>query len=899
MSNGSRSGGGGGSKRHDVPESAVQEKLSRIRARRAERAAMRDQGGGPSPRDDDDDAGDEGEATQAFSVDDFDLPPEAAPVPSRAAPRGGRPAPPPAHDDDDDEGEKTAMGFSLEDFGLAPPTSSRSAPAPPPQRAPAPPPPQRAAAPPARAPEPPPRAPVRPPVEEDYDDDEDNQKTAAFSLDDLSGMLPPARPAPAPAPAPDPEESERTAAIDLDEFNQLPGAPRGRRAPADHDDTMPAEGADKTMMVDLDDLPQLPPRRAAEPVDPGKPAELSIAVGADIGKRFTLDRDVVLVGRGLDADFVINDASASRRHFNVVKTSSGYKLVDLGSGNGTKLNGERVKEVALTDGMRIEAGQTTLVFHAAVPPSAPAAPAPVSGRSAPPPRAAAPAYQEDEAEKTQLADMAALEIDPDWEARRLRMQQQAAQAAETSAQPVPRERKPKEKAPREPKPDKQGGGGGKVALLVGGFVLLAGGGFVAADKFGGLGIIFPKDTPTVVSTPGGGAGDSGAKVGGGAEGTTEAGATAVDTKKAKDLVAEAEIAYTDKHWHEARRLFKEALAIAPKLTRDNGDPVEDAVIQVDDQLAAWGHLVEARKLAETGQYAEALEALKKIMAATAYHADAQELLPVVRDELVGAELGAARQEEEKGDYESAMKHVSAALAALPDDPDALAIKGSLERATAPDADNLENEEGDTSKPALDEKVAKTDMAPGFKKYAAGEFMEAIDFFDGITYGRASRGDKAKAKVIAGAITKFETVWRAGKDALTAGELDKAVKNLRLARKFDATVSASFGDQLNQSLAEAYAKLAKAAAEAKDLTVAGSYAKQALAAQPDNSDAKAIADEVEAAAKGWLEDAKAAAVSNPDKAMILLARVLEALPEGDAAYKEAYALLNKLAKPGDE
>ncbi|MCA9517758.1 MAG: hypothetical protein KC635_22615, partial [Myxococcales bacterium] len=573
-------------------------------------------------------------------------------------------------------------------------------------------------------------------------------------------------------------------------------------------------------------------------------------------------------------------------------------------------------------------GQTTLVFHD--PNAGAAAAAGRGGRSAPPPRAAAFDDDDDAAEKTQLADMAQLEIDPDWEARRLRMQQQAMQGADTTAAPTPERRQPKQKAERAPKPEKQGGGGGKIALLVGGFVLLAGGGFVAADKFAGLGIIFPKDKPTVTTSGGDGetetkeTGGSEAKETGGTEdnggteaetkagatetGGTEAGGTetggteptaAGDGKNAKDLVAEGEVAYADKHWHEARRLFKEALAIDPKFTRDNGDPVTDAVMQTEAQLTAWNNLVDARKLAEQEKYAESLDALKKITVDTAYHEDAQELMPLVRDELVAQELGVARQDEEKNDYESAKKHVEAALAVASEDPDALAMKTSLERATAPDADNLENEEGDTTKPAQAEKVAKTDMAPGFKKYAAGEFMEAIDFFDGITYGRASRSDKAKAKVIAGAITKFETVWRAGKEALDAGELDKAVKNLRQAKKFDATVNGSFGGQINQALAQAYTKLAKAALDGKDLAVAGSYSKQALAAQPGNADAKAIADEVQTTAKKWLEDAKASAESNPDKAMTLLARTLKALPEDDALYKEAYALLNKLAKAADE
>lgn len=70
----------------------------------------------------------------------------------------------------------------------------------------------------------------------------------------------------------------------------------------------------------------------------------------------------VVIGRSRECDLRVADGNASRRHAEVVQDGAAYVLVDLGSTNGTELNGRRVARERLTDGDRITIGATDLVF---------------------------------------------------------------------------------------------------------------------------------------------------------------------------------------------------------------------------------------------------------------------------------------------------------------------------------------------------------------------------------------------------------------------------------------------------------------------------------------------------------------------------------------------------------
>ena len=81
-----------------------------------------------------------------------------------------------------------------------------------------------------------------------------------------------------------------------------------------------------------------------------------------------LERDQVIIGRALEADVRLSDFRASRLHARITsdtdpKTQTAtYRITDLGSTNGTLVNGEAITEVLLSDGDKIEIGEHMFRF---------------------------------------------------------------------------------------------------------------------------------------------------------------------------------------------------------------------------------------------------------------------------------------------------------------------------------------------------------------------------------------------------------------------------------------------------------------------------------------------------------------------------------------------------------
>ncbi|MDQ4214769.1 DUF3662 and FHA domain-containing protein [Microbacterium capsulatum] len=81
------------------------------------------------------------------------------------------------------------------------------------------------------------------------------------------------------------------------------------------------------------------------------------------GQRHLLTGARTVIGRGSDADITIADAGSSRKHAEVLWDGEHAMLRDLGSTNGTKLNGQRIREAQLQSGMVITIGRTDLSFQ--------------------------------------------------------------------------------------------------------------------------------------------------------------------------------------------------------------------------------------------------------------------------------------------------------------------------------------------------------------------------------------------------------------------------------------------------------------------------------------------------------------------------------------------------------
>jgi hypothetical protein len=93
--------------------------------------------------------------------------------------------------------------------------------------------------------------------------------------------------------------------------------------------------------------------------DEGPYAELVLPDGS----HFPLGDGPVTLGRLPECDVVLNDPNVSRRHAEFRRTTDGVVVTDLGSTNGTRVNGVPVREQQLASGDEITVGSTTLVFE--------------------------------------------------------------------------------------------------------------------------------------------------------------------------------------------------------------------------------------------------------------------------------------------------------------------------------------------------------------------------------------------------------------------------------------------------------------------------------------------------------------------------------------------------------
>ncbi len=106
-------------------------------------------------------------------------------------------------------------------------------------------------------------------------------------------------------------------------------------------------------------IPDTPAPRPAEPL-----ATLLVKRGQRKGERLQVRTPVTNIGRGDYNDIALPDASISANHAKLQLTEGIWVLTDLGSTNGSRVDGETVRgEIALSPGVQIAFGEVTLLFE--------------------------------------------------------------------------------------------------------------------------------------------------------------------------------------------------------------------------------------------------------------------------------------------------------------------------------------------------------------------------------------------------------------------------------------------------------------------------------------------------------------------------------------------------------
>ena len=100
--------------------------------------------------------------------------------------------------------------------------------------------------------------------------------------------------------------------------------------------------------------PLPPPKRTKRPR--GEPRVLVVTQGSQTGQSAALADGVIMIGRGADCQIILDDDYVSTRHARVVSGENGIYVEDMGSTNGSYVNGQRITAptmITMSDTVRI------------------------------------------------------------------------------------------------------------------------------------------------------------------------------------------------------------------------------------------------------------------------------------------------------------------------------------------------------------------------------------------------------------------------------------------------------------------------------------------------------------------------------------------------------------------
>lgn len=124
----------------------------------------------------------------------------------------------------------------------------------------------------------------------------------------------------------------------------------------------PEDSADSEILLS-DDQTVIRPIESIDPLEINRTPSLLMISGPQLGRSYPITDNEFMMGRAGNCELPIEDDLVSRHHCKIVLGPKGAEIVDLGSTNGTLLNGRKVDRALLSEGDQIQVGAVTILKY--------------------------------------------------------------------------------------------------------------------------------------------------------------------------------------------------------------------------------------------------------------------------------------------------------------------------------------------------------------------------------------------------------------------------------------------------------------------------------------------------------------------------------------------------------
>jgi pSer/pThr/pTyr-binding forkhead associated (FHA) protein len=520
----------------------------------------------------------------------------------------------------------------------------------------------------------------------------------------------------------------------------------------------------------------------------GPPLTLEIIEGPDRGRRKRFRGVRMVIGRGVDCELTLGDQSVSRRHVELVYGGdTGMMLRDLVSGNGTRVNDERVEEVRLNHDDVITIGRTSIRFVDELE------------------RIKRKRLEVEEAERREKEEAERLEREAE-EARQKAEEEAAAEeaaAAAAAATAAAAQEKAAQALP--PKPPARD----PMRLIVAGVLVLV------LALLGG-GVLFFKRGPA------------------------EPPPLTPKQLRAQSLLQEARNSFRRGDYAEAVDLAEQADALFPGMDSENflaAARMEFSIVKA---------FAEARTLMGGFEFAKARALLEATPHGTA--ASTAEARAKLEAELAKAELAYQVKQVEAALEARDVGTARTLIARLPADhqPGYLGKAAELESVLAQESVDADLQERNRRAAAARQVQAQREafilaaFNPVQQRFDAGDYSRAVLECDRVIEAYAADKEiRERAQQLKKLIPQFARFYEDAQRKVRSNALESAARPLRSAADFYRQIGfkGSVGDTIRGQLVESSVAAGKGALARNDMVAAAGFFQEAVRLDPDNAKAR--------------------------------------------------------------